>query len=79
MLIDKIECVKILKIVLIEYLFSQSYTTVSNTDSSCFDLSYAFPGHNDGVEWGLTVHILTKESKAPTQSLSLNLIVGSIS
>ena len=38
----------------------QNYTTVSNTDLylSYFDLSYVFPGHNDSVEWGLTVIIL---------------------
>ena len=35
----------------------QNYTTVSNADLylSYFDPSYVFPGHNDSVQWGLTV------------------------
>jgi hypothetical protein len=35
----------------------QNYTTISNTDLylSYFNLSYLFPGHNDSVQWGLTV------------------------
>ena len=35
----------------------KNYTTVSNTHLylSYFDLSYVFPGHDDGVERGLTV------------------------
>ena len=33
------------------------YTLLNNTDLylSYFILSYVFLGHNDGVEWGLTV------------------------
>ena len=35
----------------------QKYTSVSSTDLylSYFDLSYVFPGHNDRLQWGLTV------------------------
>ena len=34
------------------------YTLLNNTDLdlSYFDLSYVFPGHNDSVKRGLTVH-----------------------
>ena len=37
----------------------QNYTTVSNTDLYLryFDLSYIFSGHNDSVQWGLTVTV----------------------
>ena len=35
------------------------YTLLNNTDLylSYFILSYVFLGHNDSVEWGLTVYI----------------------
>ena len=38
------------------------YTLLNKTDLylSYFILSYGFLGHNDSVEWGLTVYILTK-------------------
>ena len=44
----------------------QNYTTVSNTYLylSYFDLSYGFSGHNDSVQWGLTV-IRTRMNLCP--------------
>ena len=40
------------------------YTLLNNTDLylSYFILSYVFLGHNDSVEWGLTVQVYDKKN-----------------
>ena len=52
------------------------YTLINNTDLylSYFILSYVFLGHNDSVEWGLTVSFPLIELTSPTKMSAFELV-----